>query len=111
MNLNELSKQAHENVIIRICDYFGQQQIGFDGIRHYCNNDTEDLGQLIADCHYYLSQAYKKQKRRRNYLKSVIVEIMSFYNRQGRLEVINKAIDLKMAYNITRPYKHGGKRI
>ena len=97
------------DVIIRIADYFGRQGMVLSDIRHHYSPKQKDLMQLIADCHSHLSKAYRKPRRRYKYLKIVVVEIMSFYNRQGLLGVIEKAIHRKMAYNKTRPHKHGKK--
>lgn len=96
--------------VIRILDYCGKRKIDIDAAIQCrrAGNDTYTLPELVAECHYLLSQAYKEIEPRSLYLAECI-NLIEFWCKEngGDLE---EAIVLKHEYNKGRPYRHGGKK-
>lgn len=108
--------------VIRILDYFGHFNVNIDKFikkseyeYYYENYETKnEFGEFVTECHYFLSKAYMYKLCYNSYyvndsLVKVILIIQKYIEKAG-YNLID-LIGLKHAYNVTRTYKHGGKRI
>lgn len=98
------------DAIIRILDYCGFAGIDIEKAmaEQRADFDAYTLPELIAECHYILSKAYKNVEERAAHFAECI-SIINFWAKEngGDLE---EAIVLKHEYNKSRPYRHGGKK-
>lgn len=96
--------------VIRILDYCGKRKIDIAAALECrrAGNDTYTLPQLVTECHYLISQAYKEIEPRSLYFAECI-NLIEFWCKEngGNLE---EAIRIKHEYNKSRPYRHGGKK-
>lgn len=105
------------DVIIRILDYCGKEDINIDEMMNQLLilDVNFQLPELISECHLFISLSYNATKRQyieftQNYfLIKCIALIMNWCTKNG-IDVEN-IILLKHEYNRTREYKHGGKVI
>lgn len=106
--------------VIRILDCFGHYKVDVDDlIANHMNevdtNDYSNFGIFISWCHLFLSDAFLQNEQRENSkftydnLAYVVIDINNYLKSQG-FNLID-LINIKHAYNVTRTYKHGGKRI
>jgi NTP pyrophosphatase (non-canonical NTP hydrolase) len=96
--------------VMRILDYCAWRKIDIDealSVRQSVTDDFGALPELIAECHYRLSMAYKEVEPRSLYLAEIINLIRRWC--AGNAVVIEEVIRAKHEYNKTRPYRHGGK--
>ncbi len=110
--LNALAKEIHE-----------------DAVEHGWWDDERSFGEVIALCHSELSEALEEYRANRPNLwygpadengnvkpEGIAIEMIDCLIRildwcgKEKLNV-DSLVAIKMAYNKTRPYKHGGKRI
>jgi NTP pyrophosphatase (non-canonical NTP hydrolase) len=99
------------DVIIRILDYCGRRVIDIEeaveirraGYLSYA------LPELVAECHYLLSMAYKSEEARSLYLAEII-SIIRYWCHENSID-IDATIQIKHSYNKKRSYRHGGKII
>lgn len=98
------------DVVIRICDMFGECEkkgFNFDEVipAFIKSNPIEftDFSQFINQCHKVISKGTLCS------LKAIIIKIEE-YCKHNYID-LEQAIELKMAYNKTRPYRHGNKRV
>ena len=98
------------DAIIRILDYCGYSGIDIEMAleERKAGFNTYTLPELVAECHYLLSKAYKNIEARSLYLAECISNIAFWIKENGG--DIEEAIVLKHEYNRTRPYRHGGKK-
>lgn len=98
------------DTVIRILDYFGRHEIDpcmFGDVEYQEADDTETL---LAECHFLLSESYKKYKLQYPRFYPLMRCIETIFAFCKRFEIdIEEAIKIKHEYNKTRPYKHGGK--
>lgn len=96
--------------VIRILDYCGRRNIDIAGVleARRAGNDTYALPELVAECHFLISQAFKSGEEMPLYFAECI-NIIAFWCKEngGDLE---EAIRIKHEYNKSRPYRHGGKK-
>lgn len=98
--------------IIRILDYCARRRIDIDealSVRQSVTDDFGALPELIAECHYRLSMAYKEVEPRSLYLAETI-SLIKYWCASNDV-VIEEVIRVKHEYNKARPYRHGGKII
>lgn len=101
--------------IIRILDYCGEYNIDVDKELYdvaECGIDCivdikPDFADFICDCHNYLSYSYRAQDIIS--LLNVVLLINKWANKNN--VDMGTIMYVKHKYNITRPYRHGGKRI
>ncbi len=111
MTLDEIIREAHENAVDK--GWWGE-----DG------RADKPFGELIALMHSELSEALEEYRNGRGLheiyeseggkpegvpveLADVVIRIADFCGRHGI--DLSWAVRSKMAYNKTRPYRHGGK--
>lgn len=106
MNLNELSKEIHENAV-----------------DHGWWENDRGFGEIVALCHSELSEAleeYRNGKPQMYFengkpegiaveLADCIIRILDYCGKENI--DIDEIICIKHQFNKTRPYKHGGKVI
>ena len=100
--------------IIRILDFFGNSCVDIDGIIERKKNAKievpENFGDMIARLHMDLSMAYDTEYRKTVSVMKLIFCIMRIHKWATKNNVdMEPIIRKKMAYNRTRPYRHGGK--
>lgn len=107
------------DVVIRILDYLGKEGMQLKVIEEeLAEAEGEGLGDRIAVLHCALSVAWLQKKTGGNaaadydeltLLSAAVKEIAAYTALHGHeLPVI---VAIKHAFNVTRPYKHGGKVI
>lgn len=98
------------DAIIRILDYCGKEEFDITDLLNARSaaNNTYDLPQLVAECHYTISQAFKSCKDRGFYLAECI-SIIAYWCRENGVD-LDDVIRMKHEYNKHRPYRHGGKK-
>ena len=102
------------DVIIRIADYFGRYKIQVDELKSRATHQTvrDKIGtlcELIAHGHWLLGMAYvSKEEELRYSLMALLVDHIRDFCQCNGID-IEKAINIKMRYNKTRPYKHNKK--
>ncbi len=98
MTLRELCERAHANAVA-----------------HGFYEEVRQFGTLIALIHSELSEALEAYRKRKDAdaiaeeLADVVIRVADLCGYLGiNLEA---AVERKMAYNETRPYRHGGVRV
>lgn len=101
------------DTVIRIMDYLGMREWSFKLSCSFTTlNTQEDLSSLIVCSHMKLSEAFLGRDFKDeeiDELSSTVKWIFEFVENRGYDLV--EIIRLKHAFNVTRPYKHGGKII
>lgn len=111
--------------IIRVLDYFGKEEFDTDALLLQarttimcdvpCRVYNASLGDCIARWHLLLSLAYSCWCRASGSYASAlrmarcVCEIQEWAEENG--VDMEMALDIKHAYNKTRPYRHGGKAL
>jgi NTP pyrophosphatase (non-canonical NTP hydrolase) len=97
------------DVIIRILDYCGERglDIGEALEIRRAAFDTYTLPELVAECHYLLSMAYRDIESCCLYFAECL-SIIDYWAQANGCN-ISEAIAIKHKYNKTRPYRHGKK--
>jgi NTP pyrophosphatase (non-canonical NTP hydrolase) len=109
------------DTVIRIGDYLGHEKVdaertidddGIDAtdkdwIPEHIRKDMKTFQGFIATGHWLLSHAYEYRIGTWSTLIFMVLVIEEFCQNNGI--DLEKAIQLKMKYNKTRPYKHGKK--
>lgn len=104
--INEFAKEVHQN-----------------SVNHGWWDDERELPEIIALCHSELSEALEAYRNGEEMIWmndgkpdgvgvemcDCIIRILDYLACKGF--DIDQALEMKHLYNITRPYKHGGKRI
>lgn len=99
------------DVIIRVCDTLGSLGVNTNQLKtRFIGRNIFNFSGLINVGHIYLDKALTL-KNSTDYLYTLIIEIQAFCNCYIWKLDLEKAIELKMAYNKTRPRLHGGKRV
>lgn len=108
------------DTVIRILDYFGSENETFNMRQQmYADEDVFDFstfGDFITECHAKLSGANWSSHCEGKHIRSrfcglidCMEQIFSYLREQG-LDPY-EVIAIKCAYNETRPYRHGGKKL
>lgn len=98
------------DAVIRILDYCGKQGLDIEealAVRR-AGFDAYTLPELVAECHYLLSMAYKDVEPHSLYFAECI-SLIDFWVKENGGD-LDEAIVLKHEYNKSRPYRHGGKK-
>jgi NTP pyrophosphatase (non-canonical NTP hydrolase) len=97
------------DVVIRILDYCGRRKIdiGEALALRKAGFIAHPLPELVAECHYLLSMAFKHEEPRSLYFAEIIALANNWCAEAGR--DLEEVIRIKHEYNKTRPYRHGGK--
>lgn len=104
--INEFAKEVHENAV-----------------RHGWWDNDRPLPEVIALCHSELSEALEAYRNDEDMcwlngdkpdgiaveMCDCIIRIVDYLAKEGI--DIDWILNIKHGYNLTRPYKHGGKRI
>ena len=105
------------DVIIRILDYCGQYDIDIDermtkiiDIVDQFAGIPANIGDFLAEFHNRISKAYNDYVSLREYHLAVVISMIYYFCELYKID-IEKAISLKITYNRTREYRHGGKII
>lgn len=100
------------DTVIRILDLAGRYRVDMDKIMGCKFLDlVPDIYSLIADCHFYVSDAYAKNcegdvvEKIFSSLGEVVKMIEEYVAEAGYS--LEQLINIKHEYNKTRPYKHG----
>ena len=130
MNINDLIKEAHENAVAH---GFWEEERPFAELIALMHSELSEALEEYRDgrkldevyCYCHLAFANKEVNPTRTHkcngckygkpegipieLADVVIRIFDACGKYGI--DLEKAIQLKMAYNKLRPYKHGGKKI
>lgn len=105
------------DTIIRIFDYCGKHDVDVDelieqGDIRFTKLNVE-LPQLVAHCHWQLSQAYEQYLDCLDNIFEWLINCVYIILKWCELQGINilDMVRIKHEYNKTRPYRHGNKRI
>lgn len=108
MNINELSKEAHENAVAH---GFWEEERPFAELIALMHSELSEALEEYRDGHgmqeVYWPLPFDKPEGIPIELADVIIRICDTCGKY-RID-LEKAIQLKMKYNKTRPYKHGKK--
>jgi len=100
------------DVVIRIADYCGSREVKFQ--ESDLDPGTVGLSRFIPVlffANYNLSNAFDKADYGKEYLGRAVKIIFDFYeNEEYVMYDLWQAIDIKTAFNRTRPFRHGGKK-
>lgn len=98
------------DAIIRILDYCGFAGIDIDEVlkERRAGFITYTLPELVTECHYLLSKAYRSAEPCSLYFAECI-SLISFWVKENGGD-LDEAIVLKHEYNKSRPYRHGRKK-
>lgn len=99
------------DVVIRILDYCGREKINIADIleERRAGNDSLFFTELITECHYLISMAYKDRKKDKLICFAECIALIDFWLEENGISLI-EVLKLKHEYNKTRPYRHGGKK-
>ena len=107
------------DAVIRILDYMERDGYHFDTLAESAVSHNkavfDDFGDFITRCHSDISDAYFRQQTEEDFvdrtaaLSVCIARIGAWFEANG-LD-LSEVIALKHAYNKSRPYRHGGKKI
>lgn len=106
MDINRATKEIHENALA-----------------HGWWDEDRSTGEIIALCHSELSEALEAYRRGEPMvwidgakpegiaveMVDCIIRILDYLGKEG-IDV-EEVLRMKHEYNVTRPYRHGGKRI
>lgn len=99
------------DTVIRILDYAGKRKWDIQEateLRSGIKNKGFTLPELVAKCHYFVSEGYADEESRSVYFADCINLISSWCADNGG--DLDEAIVIKHEYNKSRPYRHGGKK-
>ena len=99
------------DTVIRILDYAGKRKWDIQEateLRSGIKNKGFTLPELVAKCHYLVSEGYADEESRSVYFADCINLIRSWCADNGG--DLDEAIVIKHEYNKSRPYRHGGKK-
>lgn len=98
------------DAVIRILDYCGKRGLDIEEAlaARRAGFDAYTLPELVAECHYLLSMAYRNVEPRSLYFAECI-SLIAFWIKENGGD-LDEAIVLKHEYNKSRPYRHGGKQ-
>jgi hypothetical protein len=99
------------DVVIRICDMFGELKITEEELsnQYLFYSTSDEFGRFITNCHSEASLSFDNYRLSYTFSRGLILTIEYFCKENGI--DLEQAIELKMAYNRTRPYRHNGKRV
>lgn len=98
------------DAVIRILDYCGKRGLDIEEAlaERRAAFDAYTLPELVTECHYLLSMAYRDAEPRSLYFAECI-SLIAFWVKENGGD-LDEAIVLKHEYNKSRPYRHGGKK-
>lgn len=99
-----------------------QNEIHTNAVNHGWWDEERSFGDIIALCHTELSEAYEGYRNHSPQdqhipqfgnveveLADCVIRILDFCGHSGI--DLGKVIEAKHQYNLTRSYKHGGKKV
>lgn len=99
--------------IIRVLDYCGYAGIDIESAmeNQLPSKYYGDFTEFITVCHFCLSRAYYQHQCFGDGVQwlAIILKTIQQYCKAENID-LKEAIRIKMEYNKTRPYKHGGKK-
>ena len=96
------------DVVIRVADMAEWYQWNLDHVRPFAYGGLS-FGERITECHQQLSLAYGEARFRVVHIKILLGGVYGMAAHYGI--DLDAAIQAKLEYNRSRPYRHGGKTL
>lgn len=98
--------------VIRVLDWMGKEHVAFEELN--CgwmpNVDTAEVPEVVSELHYLTAMAMDSEgngcEMIRFYLCAIVQTVQEWVEKHG--VDFADVLEIKMAYNEKRPYRHGG---